>query len=194
MHFNGFYLIPVILCLASVASAQEEFTGTVGIQEENPLTGAFTDTSLTLDALNFTEPGSATETFDGTVPDGTEVTAYSTTISGLSSDLAPVSISDFLEIGTAGPVAFGSPGTTPTNRFDFNLQYMAETDAVDGEFIGYGTLVDTQGDYADTPAELALSFSNADTYSFVLEAVPEPATLTLLLGGVGMLPFLRRKL
>ena len=185
MHFKGFYLMPIILCLASVASAQEEFTGSLGATG----TGNFTDSSLTLDATNIS--GGATETFD-LVPLGTDVTAYSTTIADLSSTLESLAISDFLEIGTAGE--FGSPGTSPPNRFDFNLQSLEESDPTLGQFIGYGTLVDTQaGGYAGTPAELDITFSDANTYAFTLTAVPEPATLTLLLAGVGMLPFLRRK-
>lgn len=187
MHFRNLCLVPVFLCLASVASAQEEFTGTLSASEGSPETGAFTDTSLTLDAENIT-----LETFDASaIPTGTDITAYSTTISGLSSTLDSLSISNFLEIGTAGE--FGSQGTSPPNRFDFNLQSLEETDPTLGQFIGYGTLVDTQGAYANTSVELEINFSDAQTYSFTLTPTPEPATFTLLLAGIGALPLLRRK-
>lgn len=193
MHFKNLHLVAVLLCLASVARAQEEFTGTLGVQEDSSQTGGFTDSSLTLDISNITQYGYATEDFQGTVPYGTEVTAYSATINGLSSGLSSLSISNFLQIGTAG--AFGSPGTTPLNRFDFNLQSLEESDPTNGQFIGYGTLVDTTGGYSDTPAELELSFNQSEPnfYSFTLEALPEPAAFTLLLAGIGVLPFLRRK-
>jgi hypothetical protein len=144
-----------------------------------------------LDASNYSEPGSESGTFSGTVPDGTEVTAYSSNISGLSSTLQPVVISDFLQIGSAGPAIFGSAGTTPNNRFDFNLQTLEET--ASGTFVGFGMLVDTTGTYSTTAAEFQLSFSAPSNYSFSVEAVPEPATLTLALAGLGGLVFLRRK-
>jgi hypothetical protein len=183
-------LVSAVLSLASVASAQI-FTGAIGIQEDTSQTGSYTANSLTLDSANFTEPSSASGTFLATVPNGTEITAYSSTISGLSSTPEFVSISDFLLIGTPGPAVFGSPGTTPNNRFDFDLQTLEE--AQPGGFIGAGTLVDTTGTYADTSAEFILNFSGANNYSFTLEAVPEPATGSLVLAGLGLLPFLRRK-
>jgi hypothetical protein len=189
MNFKRHYLLaPVILCMAGTAGAQN-FTGSVGIQEDTSQTGSYTASSLMLDSANFTDPGSATGTFLTTVPQGTEVTAYSSNISGLSSTPLTLSIPDFLQIGTPG--YFGSPGTTPNNRFDFDLQSLAEPQS--GNFIATGTLVDTQGTYANTPSEMLLSFSSANNYSFTLEAVPEPATVSLVLAGIGLLPFLRRK-
>lgn len=191
MQFSNLYLVPVFLCLATAASAQEEFTGTLGVNEDSSVTGSFTSSSLTLDPVNITQPLNASGDFQSTVPYGTDVTAYSLTISNLTSSLQALSISDFLEIGTAGE--FGSAGTSPPNQFDFNLQSLEETDPVNGNFIGYGTLVDTTGTYADAQVMLDLSFVNPDTYSFTLDTVPEPATYALLLAGIGLLPFLRRK-
>jgi hypothetical protein len=185
-------LVPLFLSMTGVAGAQGFINGSlVGVQEQAPLTGTYTDSSLMLDASNYTEPGSASGTFSSTVPDGTEVTAYSSNITGLSSTLEPVAISDFLQIGTAGPAIFGSSGTTPNNRFDFNLQTLEETES--GTFVGFGTLVDTAGTYGSTAAELQLSFSGASNYSFSVEAVPEPATVTIALAGLGGMILLRRK-
>ncbi|HTV40844.1 MAG TPA: PEP-CTERM sorting domain-containing protein [Candidatus Sulfotelmatobacter sp.] len=192
MHFKHLYLVPVMLSLATVARAQD-FNGQLGASEVLPGTGSFSDASLTLDAINYV--GGTNGTFI-VVPLGTEVTAYSTTISNLTSELEPISISNFLEIGTAGQ--FGSDGTSPPNRFDFNLQsleeYQYDPATSQSEFIGYGTLIDTQaGGYAPSEAELEINFLNANNYSFTLDTVPEPATFTLLLAGIGMFPLFRRK-
>jgi len=186
MSFNKYCpFAPVVLSLAGVASAQN-FTGSIGIQEDSSQTGSYTASSLMLDASNFSNPGSASGTFLN-VPAGSIVTAYSSNITGLSSTPESLSISDFLQIGTPG--YFGSTGTTPNNRFDFNLQTLAENST--GDFTGFGTLTDTTGQYAPTAAELLLSFSTANNYSFTLQAVPEPGTLTL--AGLAIFPLLRRK-
>lgn len=181
-------LAPVILCMGGVASAQN-FTGSIGIQEDTSQTGSYTASSLTLDSANFTEPGSATGTFYDAVPNGTFVTAFASNISGLSSVAETISAANFLQIGTSG--YFGSTGTTPNNRFDFDLQSLAES--APGDFSGTGTLVDTSGSYSDTSAEMLLSFSSANNYSFTLQVVPEPGILSLLMAGLGFVPFFRRK-
>jgi hypothetical protein len=184
----------VFLALAAVANAQS-FTGSIGIQEDSSQTGSFTASSLTMDILNYTEPGSGTGTFaPPTVPIGTEAFGTNITISGLSLTPKTVNINDFVVIGGPGPALVGSPGTTPVDRFDFELQTLAETNPTIGDFIGTGILTDTGGTYSPTSAELLLSFSGVNNYSFTLEAVPEPATLTLAaVGLLGALAFRRRK-
>lgn len=194
MDFRKYYLfVPLILSVASVATAQSYLTGVLSIQEDATQTGFYTASSLSLDNSNYTEPFvPATGTFATTVPEGTEVYAYSSTITGLTSTPQSESISDFLIIGGPGPT--GSPGTSPVDRFDFNLQTLEESASQPGGFIGEGTLVDTQGVYANTPAQLVINFTpSSANYSFTLTTVPEPATLTLALGGLAVLPFLRRK-
>jgi hypothetical protein len=196
MDFKKYYLfVPVILSLASAASAQNYFNGVLSVQEDATQSGAYTASSLTLDNLNYTEPLiPATGMFGTTVPEGTEVYAYSSEISGLSSTPKTESISDFLVIGGPGPAPFDSLGTTPNDRFDFELQTLEESASQPGGFIGEGTLTDTTGQYSPTPAELAINFTpSSANYSFTVTAVPEPATLTLALAGLGVLPFLRRK-
>jgi hypothetical protein len=182
--------------LATFANAQS-FTGTIGIQEDSNQTGSFTSSSLTMDVDNFTDPGSGSGTFGtGNIPNGTEAFAYSTAIMGLSSTPETVNIGDFLQIGGPGPALFASPGTTPNNRFDFELQTLAETSSspTAADFIGMGVLTDTTGVFAPTSAELELSFSGVNNYSFTLQAVPEPTTLVLLGAGLfGTFAFRRRK-
>lgn len=181
--------------LVTVANAQS-FTGSIGIQEDTSQTGSFTSSSLTLDNLNYTEPGSGSGTFapppTGAVPNGTEAFAYSTALTGLSSTPETVNINDFVVIGGPGPALFASPGTTPNNRFDFELQTLTENSS--GDFTGMGILTDVAGIYSPTSAELLLSFSGVNNYSFTLQAVPEPTTLGLLGAGLlGTLAFRRRK-
>lgn len=190
MKFKVYLLVPAVLSLAYVAGAQGTMSGSMSLQEDSNQTGSYSSSALTLDYSNYTQPFiSATGTFSTNVPEGTEVYAYSSPITGLSSTPESEPISDFFTIGGAGPT--GSPGTSPVDRFEFNLETLAETSS--GMFTGIGTLVDTENIYDDTAAEFQLSFSSANNYSFQLEAVPEPATLTLALAGLGGLLFRRRK-
>jgi len=185
-------LMLVILSMAGVADAQGNLNGSFSVQEDSSISGAYSDSSLTLDVSNYTEPfGPATGTFATTVPEGTEVYAYSAPITGLSSTLESEPISDFLVIGGPGPALFGSPGTSPTNRFDFNLQTLEETSP--GSFTGFGTLVDTAGTYGNAQAEFQLNFSGGNNYSFQVFTVPEPGTITIALVGLCGLLLLRRK-
>jgi hypothetical protein len=190
----------LFFALATVANAQS-FTGQVGVQEDASQNAAFTTSSLTMDISNWTEPSSGMGTFaTPTVPNGTEAyvntSTLDNTINGLSSTPETLNISDFVIIGGLGPAAFGSPGTSPNNRFDFELQTLSEdyVSSTVAYFTGTGILTDTQNDYSPTSAEFLLSFSGVNNYSFTLQAVPEPATLSLTaVGLLGALVFRRRK-
>jgi hypothetical protein len=189
-----YLLVAVILSLAGVAAAQTPFAGSVGVQEDTTQSGSFTagpDGSLMLDVSNYTDPLSGSGTFStANVPNATEVIADGVNLAGLSTTPTTEDISDYLQIGSPG--TFSSVGTSPNNRFDFELQTLAENSS--GDFTGTGILTDTAGDYTPTAAEFLLSFTpDSDNYSFTLQAVPEPATVTLVLAGLGVLPFLRRK-
>jgi hypothetical protein len=181
----------VFFAAVAVASAQS-FTGSVGVQEDSSQTGAYTSSSLLIDNLNFTQPGSASGTFLSAVPMGTEVFGTNMVVSGLSTSPETVNINNFVVIGGAGH--FGSTGTTPNDRFQFELQTLTENDSSIGYFTGTGILTDITGNYASTPATLLLSFSGNSNYSFTLQAVPEPATLSLAaVGFLGALVLRRRK-
>lgn len=183
-------LVSVILSLAGVAGAQGTMNGSMSVQEDSNQTGSYSSTSISMDYSNYSQPFIPASGSFTNVPQGTEIYAYSSSITGLSSTLTSEPISDFLVIGGAGPT--GSLGTTPVDRFDFNLQTLEETSP--GIFTGYGTIVDTTGFFSDTAAEIQLNFSSANNYSFDLESVPEPTTLALALAGLGGgLLFARRK-
>lgn len=187
-----------VVGFACFANAQTPFTGQLLVDDQSPETGSLTSSSLTLDADNHSSqfPGVATGTFATTVPAGSEITASTTTLGGLST--TPISENvTLLEIASTGPFPSGT-GTTPSDRFTYDLTSLSETyDSATGlaTFNGLGTLVDDQNVYSDTPAEMVLTFSGPNTYSFTLqtEAVPEPATFSLAAAGLlGALVFRRR--
>jgi len=132
---------------------------------------------------------SASGDFSPEVQSTSGLTAYTTTITGLSSTPLAISIADYF--------AFSSDliadGTSPANRFEFNLATLTETFDSGGiaDFSGTGTVVDTTGAFANTAASFTIGFSGSASESFTLNtsptAVPEPTTVV---AGVSMLlPF-----
>lgn len=170
-----------------------QFDGTFGSVNSG---GSFTSSSLTLSAENPVDAVSGD--FGGILPKFSAVTAYTSAITGLSASPESVSIQDYFQI--AMPATFGpytGAGTTPVNRFDFDLATLTEVSYLGSmaNFTGTGTLVDTMGVYADTPAYFNLSFSSPGVYSFSFGtmgvAAPEPGSygysagaLTLLLASL----------
>jgi hypothetical protein len=141
--------------------------------------------------------------FSGIVPNKSDLTADSATLSGILSSSTPESIDEFF--------VFSSPdvggGTTRLNRFDFDLTSILY--AGGGFFEGTGTLYDSTptGAFAPTAATFTLGFSSdpgdpidAGNYSFTVAAlgtaaVPEPSTIGLVATGLlGLWTFRRRKL
>jgi hypothetical protein len=96
------------------------------------------------------------------------------------------------------PAFPGGSGTSPLDRFDFDLATMAEDsyNSTTGAatFTGTGTLVDNAGTFTSSPADITINFSNAHTYTFTIATVPEPGTITLAVTGLlGALVLRRRK-
>ena len=170
-------------------------TGYVHVAEAGQQNGSFTSSSLTLNSTNLILTYSGG--FTGQVPAESELTADNSTISGLSSSASTESINDFLVFSV--PYSVSGSGTTPLDRFDFDLTSLTEVSynaPNNATFSGTGMLIDTTGAYANTPATLSLSFSGPSTYSFTLTAapVPEPTTIGLFAAGLlGAFAFRRRK-
>jgi len=192
MNIKKLQLLAALASLAFVTAANAQiFTGSMGVVVDPFVTptSAYTASSLTLNGLNLITT-SETGTFAALVPAHSDLTAYTTTITGLSASPLADSIPNFFVFSTPDAF-FATSGTTPNNRFGFNLVTIAETSA--GVFSGTGTLVDTTAAYANTPATFTLSFSGAQNYSFTLAAVPEPTT-TMIVGACLLLPFTLRLL
>ncbi len=193
---------PIIIFVASLAfacvvNAQSTLSNgsTISADENGPVgSSSFTPSSVTLDGTNLIL--STTQDFTSLVPAFGNLTGYNITITGLSSSPTSESISDFFVFSTADP-DFDASGTTPPNRFEFNLTSITEDyiSSSDANFSGTGTLIDITSTYADTPATFSISFSGADDYSFTVEAVPEPTTISLFAAGIlGALALRRRKI
>lgn len=181
------------MIITGSANAATQFDGGFGSATGG---GSFTSSSLTLSAENPVDVVSGD--FVGILPQFSAITTYSSEISGLSASPESVVIQDFFQIaspGTFGP--FTGAGTTTANRFDFDLATLAEPSYLGSmaDFAGTGTLVDTTGAYADTPAYFNLSFSSQGVYSFSfgtvpVVAAPEPGIYGSCAGALALLPLL----
>jgi hypothetical protein len=180
------------LMITGPANAAMQFDGTFGSVNSG---GSFTSSSLTLSAENPVDAVSGD--FVGILPQFSAITIYSSEIAGLSTSPESVDIQNFFQI--AAPGSFGpntGAGTTPENRFDFNLATLAETSYLGStaDFSGTGTLVDTTGAYAGTPAYFNLSFPDQGVYSFsfgtAAVAAPESGIYGYCAGALTLLPLM----
>jgi hypothetical protein len=160
--------------------------------------GGATSSSLTLASSELIT--TATGDFLTLGADDSILTASTGTVSGLSSTPAAESIADYFVFASASgfPSPFNGPGTTPSNRFDFELTSLAETSYNAGtgvsSFSGAGTVTDTDDVYSPTPATFTIGFSSPTNYSFTFgTVVPEPASLGILAISVGALTMRRRR-
>jgi hypothetical protein len=145
--------------------------------------GAFTSGSLTLNSIGLVESSTGDLSSADTESGATLSTAV---LSGLSSSPTTESINDFFQFSS--PLIPPSTGTTPANRFDFDLTSITETNPTTGIFTGSGTLVDTTGALQNATATFTLSFAGSTAMSFSLDTVqaaPEPSSwaLAAILGG-----------
>jgi hypothetical protein len=155
--------------------------------------GFATDSSLSMFNTNIIQ--TATGNFNGTVPISSLLTATTATIEGLSTTPLTDPINNFFVFSSSAP--HGPNGTTPQNRFEFNLQTITEDSFVGGvgEFSGTGTIVDITGAFANTSADFTLDFNgpSPNSYTITLATVPEPATVSLVALGLAGTVALRRR-
>jgi len=190
-----FLLVSTAILAFTGAAKAQILTGSINASVYPGDQGEATASSLTLFQTNVIS--ATTGDFIGSVPTGGYLTAYyPSTIDGLSTSPLDVSINNYFIFSVLTP--FGSAGgTTPSNRFEFNLQTITETsysgDGI-GDFSGTGTLVDITGAYSSSAADFTLDFTSPGIYSFTLTTVPEPTTISLVATGLlGVLALRRRK-
>jgi hypothetical protein len=157
-----------------------------------PVGGSFTSSSLTLTTPSLIT--SETGIFSSLVPNLSDLISDTGTLTGLSDTPTTENINNFLVFST--PSSLEGQGTTPNNRFEFDLSTLSEI-AYTGNpetaaFYGTGTLVDTSGIYASSPADFTVSFSGEGNYSMILAvtAIPEPARYGICAGILAFLPVL----
>src|SRR5271156_5484969 len=116
---NALKAIPVALAImlafAGTAKAQNYLYGDLAFTETGT-SSSFTNTSLTLDSLNAITYVQGD--FVGLVPLASDLTASTSTISGLTSSPTLVDVTDFFTFASPGTY-FGESGagTSPTDRF-----------------------------------------------------------------------------
>lgn len=195
MSMGKFKFLMVIAGVAMACTANAQYlTGALGVTEASPQDGAFTSSSLSLDPTNIIMSDSGV--LGSLVPSFGDLLAYPGIITGLSTNALADPINDFFVFSTPDP-HFGSSGTSPSDRFEFNLatitEYSYDNPAGTADFTGTGTLVDILGDYQPTSYTFNLSFSGPNSYSFSFSSVPEPSSFALMLIGLGAVMFLYRK-
>lgn len=190
------FLAAAVLAFACASKAQV-LTGSINASVISGQTGNATSSSLKLFETNIIS--TTTGDFVSTVPTGSLAETFFSppTISGLSSTPISISINNYIFFSV--PASPGGSGTSPLDRFDFDLATMAEDsfNSTTGAatFTGTGTLVDNADAFTSSPADITITFSNAHTYTFTITTVPEPATITLAaVGLLGAWAIRRRKI
>jgi hypothetical protein len=160
--------------------------------------GSATSSSLTLQGSILITQATGDFLTLGAMDSG--LTASTATVSGLSTSPTAESIPDYFVFASPSifPPPFDGPGTTPSNRFDFELTSLTETgfNAASGvsSFSGAGTITDSAAVYDPTPASFTIGFSSPSNYSFTFNTVvPEPTTLGLAAISLGALMMRRRR-
>jgi PEP-CTERM motif len=175
-------------CLALAGGARAQYlTGNLtGEAMPGRGVGNATASSMQLSWSNMVD--SASGSFAGIVAVNSQVATSGFEIDGLSTTPTTVSISPFFTFFNAfAPVRF---------RFDLTTLTEDSYDSGTGQalFTGTGTIIDNTGAYQNTPSDLTVTFSSPSAYTFSLEAVPEPATMSLAAAGLlGLLALRRRR-
>lgn len=176
-------LLAGIILAFTCATKAQVLTGSISASCDG---SQATSSPMSLFATNFIT--AATGDFAGIVINNSLLTPYVGTISGLSTTPLAVSINNYFVFSSTGVEGLFS-GTTPINRFEFNLatitedSYNSTTGAA--TFTGTGTLVDSTGAFSSSPADFTVDFTTAKFYTISLETVPEPATMSV--AAVGLL-------
>lgn len=188
------FLLAVAFAITCTVHAQTLNGSVTAINFPGDL-GSDTSSSLTMFETNVIQ--STTGDFTSLVPAGSLLSTYTffDTVSGLSSPPLTDPINNFFVFSVRANAS--GNGTTPVNRFHFNLQTITEDSFANGigDFSGIGTIVDNGGVYNNTLADFTLDFngSSPNSYSFTITTVPEPATISLVALGLAGAVVLRRR-